>query len=190
MDRYSPEWAKFMKPGDKAPTRPSYCHPWADGVTHWLSQQVGGIRPLEPGYETFLAAPHLSPTTAEHAHVSAAVGTPHGPVTVKANATRNAVTVMVTVGYSSPSFTSSSSPFSSVQSLVALPRKSPVSGCPLIASSVEVDGTPVAVADLHGDGGSDEESDNSGLSHTARRLLARSGMYGGGPGGGAEGHPR
>ena len=26
---YSPEWATFMKDGEKAPTMPSYCHPWS-----------------------------------------------------------------------------------------------------------------------------------------------------------------
>ena len=29
---FSPEWTRFMKDGDKAPTRPSYCHPWSDGT--------------------------------------------------------------------------------------------------------------------------------------------------------------
>lgn len=38
----SPEWTRFMNPGDQAPDLPSYCHPWASGVTgterkrHWL----------------------------------------------------------------------------------------------------------------------------------------------------------
>mmetsp|Transcript_38558 Transcript_38558/g.44415 ORF Transcript_38558/g.44415 Transcript_38558/m.44415 type:complete len:120 (+) Transcript_38558:34-393(+) len=33
----SPEWLRFMKEGDQAPHLPSYCHPWASGVTPWLS---------------------------------------------------------------------------------------------------------------------------------------------------------
>ena len=45
----SPEWAQWMKDGDKAPTSPSYCHPWADGVTHWLTESMAGIAPQEPG---------------------------------------------------------------------------------------------------------------------------------------------
>ena len=45
---FSPEWTRFMEDGDKAPTRPSYCHPWADGVTHWLSHHMAGLAPLKP----------------------------------------------------------------------------------------------------------------------------------------------
>ena len=30
---YSPEWASFLTQGDKAPTMPSMCHPWASGVS-------------------------------------------------------------------------------------------------------------------------------------------------------------
>ena len=35
---FSPEWETWMNDGDKAPTSPPYCHPWASGVTHWLSE--------------------------------------------------------------------------------------------------------------------------------------------------------
>ena len=40
---------------DKSSTRPSYCHPWADGVTHWLTlpHSLAGITPLEPGNPGF-----------------------------------------------------------------------------------------------------------------------------------------
>ena len=34
---FSPEWVSFMKYGDKAPTRPSYCHPWSNGPTWFMT---------------------------------------------------------------------------------------------------------------------------------------------------------
>jgi hypothetical protein len=70
-----------MQDGDKAPTSPSYCHPWASGVTHWLSGAMAGIVALEPGYSRFVVLPH---TSQSYPHVSATQGTPHGPITVSA----------------------------------------------------------------------------------------------------------
>ena len=82
---FSPEWAAWMEDGDKAPTSPSYCHPWASGVTHWLTGAMAGVRPLLPGYARFVATPHLS---GRYGRVHATVPTPHGPITV--SATRHA----------------------------------------------------------------------------------------------------
>ena len=66
---------KTPLPVSQAPTRPSYCHPWADGVTHWLSHHTGGIVPLTPGYGRFAAMPYVSST---HREVSATLPTPQG----------------------------------------------------------------------------------------------------------------
>jgi hypothetical protein len=74
---YSPQWSSFMQPGDKAPTMPSYCHPWASGVTAWLTAAVAGLRPSRPGFASFTAAPYLD------AAVNATVMTPTGqPITI------------------------------------------------------------------------------------------------------------
>jgi len=59
---FSPEWARWMSPGDKAPTRPSYCHPWSNGVTYWLSREMGGIRPLRSGGAQWAVAPRFTKT--------------------------------------------------------------------------------------------------------------------------------
>jgi hypothetical protein len=73
----------------QAPTRPSYCHPWADGVTHWLAHSLAGIVPLAPGYLRYAALPHLSHVESDRGrvnqHVSATAPTPHGPITVTAH---------------------------------------------------------------------------------------------------------
>ena len=84
----SPEWLSFMKEGGQAPHLPSYCHPWASGVTAWLSHDVGGIQPLLPGYQKFLATPYVS---VKYNFVSATIDTPQGKISVNAtlNATRD-----------------------------------------------------------------------------------------------------
>ena len=39
--------------------RHSLCHGWASGPTAWLSQNVLGVKPLEPGFKRVLIAPQL-----------------------------------------------------------------------------------------------------------------------------------
>ena len=75
-----------MNDGDKAPTMPSYCHPWSSGVTAWLSHVLGGVQPLLPGYAEYVVAPHVSATNPS---VSATVATPAGPVMVNAALGKN-----------------------------------------------------------------------------------------------------
>jgi hypothetical protein len=84
-----------MSDGDKAPTSPSYCHPWASGVTHWLSEAMAGVVPLRPGFESFVAMPHIS------GHTLSTVGgtqpTPQGAITVSASRENERGTVAVEV---------------------------------------------------------------------------------------------
>jgi hypothetical protein len=77
----SREWLTFMNEGDQAPHLPSYCHPWASGVTPWLSKLMGGTLPFRPGYSEFVALPYVSET---YLFVNSTTPTPHGPITVSA----------------------------------------------------------------------------------------------------------
>jgi len=75
---FEPGWESLVEPGGKAPTRPSYCHPWANGVTAWISRALGGINPVEPGYtglRGYVATPHISHL---FPHTSASTTTPSG----------------------------------------------------------------------------------------------------------------
>lgn len=85
-ENYAPDWASFLNDGDKAPIGVSYCHPWASGVTAWLSTEVGGVRPLLPGYETYVVAPYLS---ARYPQVNVTMPTPTGPISVTAQLSRS-----------------------------------------------------------------------------------------------------
>ena len=59
--------------------RHSFCHGWASGPTAWLSEQVLGIQPLEPGCAKVRVAPRLGRLK----WVEGTYPTPHGPIKVR-----------------------------------------------------------------------------------------------------------
>lgn len=59
--------------------RHSFCHGWASGVTAWLTENVLGIKVLEPGCKTLKIEPHLGNLD----WVEGTFPTPLGVVTVK-----------------------------------------------------------------------------------------------------------
>ncbi len=59
--------------------RHSLCHGWASGPTAWLSQNVLGIKPLEPGFKRVRIAPQLGNLK----WVEGAYPTPLGPIRVR-----------------------------------------------------------------------------------------------------------
>jgi len=129
---FSPEWNKFMSPGDKAPTRPSYCHPWASGVTHWLTSDLVGLKPLVPGYHQFLAMPRISAEKGSQ-HLVASVPTPHGSIRVEVKTTGSAT------------ITSEIHIETMVSGVVGLMKANEMRNCVLDRTSVMVDGRSVTV---------------------------------------------
>ena len=59
--------------------RHSLCHGWASGPTAWLSQNVLGVKPLEPGFKRVRVAPQLGNLK----WVEGAYPTPLGPIRVR-----------------------------------------------------------------------------------------------------------
>ena len=57
----------------------SLAHPWSAGATALLSNQVLGIRPIEPGYATWRVEPHPG----DLRWAEGQVPTPHGPIEVR-----------------------------------------------------------------------------------------------------------
>ena len=125
---HSPEWSRFMVNGDKAPTRPSYCHPWSNGVTPWLSHVAAGIQPLSPGYSRYAAMPHVSGRTPT---VSARISTPHGVIAVAAVRDNAHGIVRVTVE-------------ALVSGVVGLRLADEESSCPLDLGTVTLDHQPLS----------------------------------------------
>ena len=81
---FRPSW-NFCKLSDNdAPVNnqcgyTSLTHPWSAGVTKWLSEEVLGVKPETPGFETFTVCPHL---TAGLTRIDGTVPTPHGKVRI------------------------------------------------------------------------------------------------------------
>jgi len=63
---YRPDWNDIISPNDPVPNcqsgYTSLCHPWGGGVTKWLTEEIVGIKPTSPGFETFSIIPHLGRT--------------------------------------------------------------------------------------------------------------------------------
>jgi len=116
LETFDPRWKEegIMEDGSKAPGSPSYCHPWSSGVTHWLTENHVGIRPIKPGYDGALISPYVSKL---NPIVNGSLGTPHG--TVEVEATLNDTTCEVQIRASVP-----------VKSRVALRRER--DGCILL----------------------------------------------------------
>lgn len=61
---YRPSW-NINALGNDAPINnqcgyTSLTHPWSAGVTKWMTEEILGIKPLTPGFETFSIRPFLS----------------------------------------------------------------------------------------------------------------------------------
>jgi len=57
---FSPEWTASMHAGEKAPSRPSFCHPWSSGATAFLTKFALGVAPTKPGFEAVSVTPFAS----------------------------------------------------------------------------------------------------------------------------------
>jgi hypothetical protein len=80
---FRPSWNDISQPND-APVNnqcgyTSLTHPWSAGVTKWLSEEILGIKPTRPGFDTFTIKPHLS---ADVTWVKGSVPTWHGNINV------------------------------------------------------------------------------------------------------------
>lgn len=60
---FRPQWNEILSSNDAPPNNQagytSLTHPWSAGVVKWLSEEVLGIKPLEPGFKKFSIMPHL-----------------------------------------------------------------------------------------------------------------------------------
>lgn len=59
----------------------SLCHPWSAGITKWLSEEVLGISPTTPGFDTFSVNPHVAAAS----WVKGTMPTPHGIIELFCN---------------------------------------------------------------------------------------------------------
>ena len=57
---FDPDWGDLLHAGQKAPTRPSFSHPWSAGATPFLSKFLLGVQPVTPGFESVTVTPFVS----------------------------------------------------------------------------------------------------------------------------------
>ena len=78
---FRPDWNNELKPNDPVPNNQcgytSLAHPWGAGVTRWLTDEILGVKPTKPGFETFEVTPRLGRRLTA---VSGIVPTVHGPI--------------------------------------------------------------------------------------------------------------
>ena len=81
LEVYRPSWNKIV--GELGPLPFTQCghtslaHPWGAGVLQWLTEEMLGIKPVEPGFSRFVVKPHFE---GRATRVSGHVSTPHGRV--------------------------------------------------------------------------------------------------------------
>ena len=78
---FRPQWNEILNKNDAPPNNQagytSLTHPWSAGVVKWLSEEVLGIKPSEPGFKKFSVRPHLGRTLTS---VSGEIPTERGPI--------------------------------------------------------------------------------------------------------------
>lgn len=97
---FRPSWnlSKFAK--NDAPVNnqcgyTSFTHPWSAGVAKWLSEEVLGIKPLVPGFDSFQVCPHL---TNSLSFVHGTVPTPKGKIEFEIDVKKRTGHLFVPVG--------------------------------------------------------------------------------------------
>ncbi len=96
---FRPSWNDISQPND-APINnqcgyTSLTHPWSAGVTKWLTEEVLGVKPLSPGFETFAIKPFLS---SRITRVKGDVPTPHGTISFAIDAEAGSIRLSIPEG--------------------------------------------------------------------------------------------
>ncbi len=83
FENFHPSWNQFLNPLDPPPNGQcgytSLAHPWGGGVVKWISEEILGVKPLTPGFESVEILPHLGRTLT---HVEGEMPTPKGSIQV------------------------------------------------------------------------------------------------------------
>lgn len=94
-----PSWNAVIGINDPVPNcqvgDTSLCHPWSAGVVKWLSEQVLGIQPTAPGFQTYQILPHPGSTLT---YVTGATPTPSGSIQASFNVSNGLCAVTAPAG--------------------------------------------------------------------------------------------
>jgi len=96
---FRPFWNRVLGTNDApinaqcGPT--SLCHPWCGGVTHWITEEVLGIKPLLPGFRRFEVMPNPGSGITE---MKGSVPVPGGTITASYNIEQGRYEIQVPEG--------------------------------------------------------------------------------------------
>lgn len=83
VENFHPSWNQVLNPLDPPPNGQcgytSLAHPWGGGVVKWISEEILGVKPLNPGFESVEIMPHLGRTLT---FVNGEMPTPKGNIQV------------------------------------------------------------------------------------------------------------
>ena len=96
---FRPSWNDVLKP-NSAPVNnqcgyTSLAHPWGAGVVRWISEEILGIKSLEPGFKKFRVAPWA---TEDLTQISGDVPTPYGKISLSMNTLKGSFEIIVPSG--------------------------------------------------------------------------------------------
>jgi len=96
---FRPSWNQALNYNDAPPNNQcgytSLCHPWGGGVVNWLSEELLGIKPTQPGFRKFDVMPF---PTEGLSQLKGSVPTPHGTIQVEMDMDRGRLQVVVPEG--------------------------------------------------------------------------------------------
>ena len=83
FETFRPEWIGEIDTNAAVPNNQagytSLAHPWSAGVLAWMSAELLGIKPVDPGFKCFSVVPHLG---TQLNNVSGKMSTPYGTIDV------------------------------------------------------------------------------------------------------------
>lgn len=96
---YRPGWNDILPHNGPVPYtqagHTSLAHPWGAGVLAWLTEEMLGVKPTDPGFTTFRVHPHLCGYAKQ---VKGDVNTPHGQIHVSFDLDNGRHTLSVPAG--------------------------------------------------------------------------------------------
>jgi len=96
---FRPSWNQAMNYNDAPPNNQcgytSLCHPWGGGVVNWLSEELLGIKPTQPGFRKFDVMPFPTEGVSQ---LKGSVPTPHGIIRVEMDVDQGRLKVVVPEG--------------------------------------------------------------------------------------------
>ena len=99
IENFHPSWNNDLRPMDAPPNGQcgytSLCHPWGGGVVKWLSEEILGVKPRSPGFETVDILPHPGRTLS---FVKGDMPTPKGNIKVHFDVEKGEASITIPEG--------------------------------------------------------------------------------------------